>query len=169
TGVVMGARSPWIRQGRGLSVRSARRRRCAMFGVVAAAALVLAACGGAGGGGEDGPVTLTVTTWDAAEEEARDPYLQLVEQFVEEHPDITIEQEPIPFSDIEQQLLQRVQAGNAPDVTQLAGNYTFNLNAAGALEPRDELAGDEYLDQIVPEVRELGTVEDELISAPWAL
>ncbi|HLR93051.1 MAG TPA: sugar ABC transporter substrate-binding protein [Jiangellaceae bacterium] len=137
--------------------------------MTAAAALVVAACGGGGDGGEDGPVTLTVTTWDAAEEEARDPYLQLVEQFEEEHPDITIEQEPIPFSDIEQQLLQRVQAGNAPDVTQLAGNYTFNLNAAGALEPLDELAGDEYLDQIVPEVRELVTVEDELISAPWAL
>lgn len=153
---------------------SRRRRGVGAVSVVLATTLVLAACGtggedGAGGEGEDGPVTLTVTTWDAAEEATRPPYLELVAQFEEEHPDIKIENESIPFSDIEQQLLRQVQARNAPDVTQLSGNYTFNLNAAGALEPLDELAGEEYLEQIVPEVRELVTVEDEVIAAPWAL
>lgn len=146
--------------------------------VAVSAALVLAACGGGDGGegdgdgsaeGGDGPVTLSVASWDAAEEQSRPPLLELIEQFESEHDNITIELEAIPFSDIEQQLLLDVQADNAPDVTQLAGNYTFNLHAAGALTPLDELAGEEYMAEIVPEVLDLVTIDGQMVAAPWAL
>lgn len=162
---------------RSMEHRSVRKgRRVVRVSVALGMAVALAACSGGaddegdgGGEGEGSPVTLQVATWDAVEETSSPPYLELIAQFEEEHPNIKIENVEIPFSDIEQQLLRQVQAGNAPDVTQLAGNYTFNLNAAGALEPLDELAGDEYLDQIVPEARDLVTVDDEMVAAPWAL
>jgi len=158
--------------GRDVSSSTRRRRRptgCVV--AIACMALVLSACGGGedDGANADGSVTITVASWDAAEETARQPWLDLVSQFEEEHPDIQVETEVIAFSDIEQQILQRVQSQNAPDVTQLAGNYTFNLEAAGALTPLDDLAGQEYLDEIVPEVREVVTVDGELIAAPWAV
>lgn len=144
-------------------------RRVAALGLAAGLTLVVAACGGDDSGGSDGKVTLTVATWDAAEEASSEAYLELIEKFEKSHPDIEIKQEPIPFTDFEQKLLQQVQAGNAPDVAELAGNYTFTLNATGALVPIDELADEEYLDQIVPEVRDVATVDDELVAAPWAL
>jgi multiple sugar transport system substrate-binding protein len=154
----------------GRSPRSPKRH--VLTALTAVATMTLAACGGGGETGDaggEGPVTLRVATWDAAEETARPPFLELVAAFEAEHPDITIEHEPIPFSDIEQRLLLQVQAGNAPDVAQLSGNYTFNLGAAGALEPLDGFAGEDYKAETVPEALDLVVVDDQMVAAPWAL
>lgn len=129
--------------------------------------MMLVAC--SGGESDEDSGALEVAVWDAAEETSRGSYLELIEQFEEEHPEIEIEEVAIPFSDIEQQVLQQAQAGDAPDVVQLAGSYLYNFQAAGILEPIDEMAGEEYLDELVPEARELVTVDGQTYAAPWAL
>lgn len=129
--------------------------------------MVVSACSGSDGDDDSG--TLRVAVWDAAEEASRGAYLELIEKFEEEHPDIEIEEVAIPFSDIEQQVLQQAQAGDAPDVVQLAGSYMYNFQAAGILQPIDDLAGEEYLNEIVPEARDLVTVDGQVFAAPWAL
>ncbi|AYY13178.1 extracellular solute-binding protein [Actinobacteria bacterium YIM 96077] len=133
-----------------------------------ALALLMAACGGDDAGtSEDGTVTLTFANWADTEDATRPGLQETLEQFEEEHPDIKIESEGIGFSDIGQQMVQRVQAGNPPDVAQLAGNDTFAVASTEALAPLGEHLDEETISAVNPADVEGGTYEGELVAFPW--
>ncbi|MCW3840689.1 sugar ABC transporter substrate-binding protein [Micromonospora yasonensis] len=140
----------------------------AMAAALAVASLSLAGCGG-GSGASDGTTKLTFASWDAAEPATRQSTLDLVKQFETEHPNIKVSISPIPFSDIEQKVLLQVQSGSAPDVVQTASNYTADFNAAGALEPLDTRAGQDYLAEIPQNVADVSRVDGKLVAVPWAV
>ncbi|GAB3056472.1 extracellular solute-binding protein [Intrasporangium mesophilum] len=134
------------------------------------AVVPLAACSSSSdGASSDGQATLTFASWDAAEAATRDSTLALVKKFESEHPSIKVNLTPIPFSDFEQKVLLQVQSGSAPDVLQTSGNYTANFAAAGALEPLNTMAGGSYLSDVTPAVADVGKIDGNLYSVPWAL
>lgn len=120
---------------------------------------------GADDGGE--AVTLTWLNWATAEESTRPNVEALISTFEEEHPNVTIESVPVGFSDIPTQAITMISQGNSPDIVQVEPGYTAQLAAEGLLAPLDELAGQEYLDRLIPEVLEPATVEDQLVAVPW--
>jgi multiple sugar transport system substrate-binding protein len=137
----------------------------------AVSALVLAAagCGGDddGGGAEDGgPVTLTFANWASAEDATRDGMLELIERFESENEDIRIKSESVPFSDIGQNLVLRVNAGNPPDVAQISGNDTFAVAATGGLADLDEHLSS-VKGELIPEDVEMGTIDGTWVAMPW--
>ena len=140
--------------------------------VVAAAlsALVLAAagCGGDddGGAADGGPVTLTFANWASAEDATRDGMLDLIKRFEQANSDIKIKSESVPFSDIGQNLVLRVNSGNPPDVAQISGNDTFAVAATGGLADLDESLTD-VKGQLIPDDVEMGTIDGKWVAMPW--
>lgn len=80
----------------------------------------MAACGG-GSGNSNGPVTVTVMTWESADtNKAIDAALQ---KFMQQNPNIKVERIPTPNSDYGQKLSSLVVAKKLPDIF-WAGNDT---------------------------------------------
>ena len=79
-------------------------------------------------------VTITFANWASAEGTTKPAIEQVIADFEKAHPDIQIKSEAISFSEIARQLVLRINAGNPPDVAQLAGNDTFVVAATGKLE-----------------------------------
>ncbi|MGH2948610.1 MAG: ABC transporter substrate-binding protein [Solirubrobacteraceae bacterium] len=135
---------------------------------LSALVLVAAGCGGDDGGeaADGGPVTLTFANWASAEDATRDGMLDLIKQFESANPDIKIESESVPFSDIGQNLVLRVNSGNPPDVAQISGNDTFAVAATGGLADLDESLAD-VKGMLIPEDVEMGTIDGTWVAMPW--
>ena len=110
-------------------------RRRATVAAAAAALLTLAACGGGddstGTGGDGGDVTLRFSWW-GNEERARITQ-QAIDAFEAEHPNITVEGEPLDFEGYFDRLATSVAARDAPDVITLGGAYPREYGDRGAL------------------------------------
>lgn len=132
--------------------------------------LLATACGGGAddeGGSEK--ATITFANWAYAEDATKAGIEKLVADFEKSHPNITVKMEAISFTDIAHKVLLEAQSGNAPDVTQIAGNDMFSLAEANLLEPLDEHMDDAYRKSIIPAELELGKVEGEQVAAPWTV
>jgi multiple sugar transport system substrate-binding protein len=142
-----------------------------MLVAAALSALVLAVggCGGDDdGSGEeaDGTTTLTFANWASAEDATRDGMLKLIDEFEQANPDIKIKSESVPFSDIGQNLVLRVNSGNPPDVAQISGNDTFSVAATGGLAALDDPLRD-VKGSLIPADVEMGTIEGKWVAMPW--
>lgn len=156
----------------GVARHNRQRRVIRVAGAISALALFAVACGGdddsGGTGGDDGgQVTLTFANWADTEDATRPGFQETIKQFEAENPDIKVESEGIAFSDIGQQLVQRVQAGNPPDVAQVAGNDTFALAATEALAPLDDVLSEEARSAVSEASLEGGMQNDMLVAFPW--
>lgn len=131
------------------TARSGFRSRSLFVGAVALT-IVAAACGSSkpsAGHGTTGstqpapsaqhPVTITFANWADAETATKPGVEAMISQFEASHPGITVQSQPISFTDIGHTLILRQQSGNPPDVAELAGNDTFAVAATGALAPLD--------------------------------
>jgi multiple sugar transport system substrate-binding protein len=139
--------------------------------VAALSALVLgvAGCGGDDGGGEgaEGDAgTLTFANWASAEDATRQGMLDLIKRFESENPDIKIKSESVPFSDIGQNLVLRVNSGNPPDVAQISGNDTFAVAATGGLANLDESLSP-VKGKLLSDDVEMGTIDGKWVAMPW--
>lgn len=129
---------------------------------------LLAACGG-GSGNTGGKTTIRFANWADAEDATRPGIEALIKKFEASHPNIVIKSEPVSFTDIEHQMLLQAQSGNAPDVAELAGNYTFTVAATRTLQPLEQLAGAQYQQSIIPDELKLGEVGGQLVAVPWTV
>ncbi|MPZ82787.1 MAG: extracellular solute-binding protein [Actinophytocola sp.] len=151
-----------------------RRRRHRTFTLLVGAiavSLVAAACGGGGSdsGTENGKTVIRFANWADAEPNTQPGIRALIQKFEALHPDITVKSEPVSYSDIEHQLILQVQSGNAPDVAELQGNYTFTLAETGTLQPLDDLATDQFKQSIIPNELKLGEIDGKLVAIPWTV
>jgi multiple sugar transport system substrate-binding protein len=158
--------------------------RLPALSAIVAVGLLAAACGGSHGksssassstsaGGASSanaqhPVTITFANWADAETATRPGIEDMISKFEAAHPGITIKSEALSFSDIGHTLVQRVQAGNTPDVAELSGNDTFALAATGALANLDSLMGDTK-SQFLPSELTASTYKNNLIAMPWTV
>lgn len=146
---------------------SHRRRQISTLAVAIGLTFVTA-CGGSGDD-SGGKTTITFANWAYAEDATQAGIKQLVEKFEEQNPDIKVKMEAISFTDIAHKVLLEARSGNAPDVTQIAGNDTFSLAEANLLEPLDEHMSDDYRKSIIPAELKLGQISGEQLAAPWSV
>ncbi|HEX5039776.1 MAG TPA: extracellular solute-binding protein [Candidatus Limnocylindria bacterium] len=119
--------------------------------------LVLAACtgnesspsaasqpaGSSGGGGGELSGTITVVhAWAGAEAEA---FQSVVDGFTDANPGVTVELEPVPFDDLNSQMIQQFTAGTPPDVVSTLPGLIHSLAAQDLLMPLDDI-WDEWVD-----------------------
>ena len=91
----------------------------------------------------------------------------MIAQFESIYPNIKIVSQPVSFSNVAHQALLQAQSGNAPDVVEMAGNYTFQLAAAGILQPLGQYASSSYTSSIIPQELDLGKINGQLDAIPW--
>lgn len=119
--------------------------------------------------GEDEVVTLTFANWVSAEEATAEGIEKVIAAFEEEHPNVKIENMPIPFDQMRQQLLTMTSGGNPPDIAMLNGPWSQELGAQGALMDLSSLASDQYLEDNWEGGLEAGEYEGALYAVPFSL
>lgn len=171
-------------------LRSGRRRRRAPYTLavgLAALGLVAAACGSSGGKSTTGTTgssgtsssgssassgakaTVTFLNWADAETATTPGINKMIAQFEQLHPNITIKAVPVSYTDAEHQALLQFRSGNAPDVAEMQGNYTFDLAAAGALQSLNSYANSSYTSSIISSELKLGDINGQLDAIPWTV
>ena len=149
---------------------------------VAALALAATACGSssaksssptstspAAPGVSSGSGTVTFLNWADAESNTHPVIQKMIAQFESLYPNIKIVSQPVSYSNIAHQALLQAKSGNAPDVAEMQGNYTFQLAAAGVLEPLDQFASSSYQSAIIPQELALGKANGQLDAIPWTV
>ena len=142
-------------------------------------ALVLSGCGGGQGPGGatnseleftdtyDGP-EVTLSYWNGFTG-GDGPFMQdLVDQFNEEHDNITVESNTIQWADFYQRVPAAVQAGQGPDVGVMHLDQLATHAARDIIVPLDNLAEGIGLteDDFTPEIWEAGIYEDARYGIP---
>lgn len=149
------------------------RPRKAWLAVATAAVVAAAGCGSGGGdnggGGGNGKATITFANWADAEPNTKPGIEAMIKKFESLHPNITVQSKPISYTDIEHQLILQTQSGNPPDVAELQGNYTFSLQATGALEPLDDYVKGSYAQSVIPQELQLGKIGGKTVAVPWTV
>ncbi len=119
---------------------------------VAALALLLTACGGqetsddSSNDTDPADLNATLTWWDTSDPTNEGPvFEQLIEQFNEEYPNVTIDYQSVPFGDAQNKFKTAASAGEgAPDILRAEVAWVPEFAAAGhlyALDGTDLLEG----------------------------
>ncbi len=115
---------------------------------------------------EEGQTTIEV--WAMGEE--GNLLNQLVDQFEEEHEDIKVQVQPIPWDQAHEKLLTATASGNGPDVLQLGTTWVPEFAEAGILldlspylEEYPDFANSNYFDGAV----ESTEYEGKRVGVPW--
>lgn len=112
-------------------------------------------------------VTITFANWADAENATRPGIEKIIQDFEKEHPNITVQSQPISFSEIARQLVLRVRAGNPPDVSELQGNDVILLGLTGKLEPLDGYLTSDGKNALTPVSLAGLSMNGKLIAFPW--
>lgn len=153
-------------------IRRLRRGPQAATAVAAVLALLVSACSGSSGGGQGGghgKTVITFANWADAEPNTQPGIEAMIKAFEKQNPGITVKSQPISYTDIEHQLVLQVQSGNEPDVAELQGNYTFTLQATGALQSLDSYATSSFKQSVIPAELQLGNIGGKLVAIPWTV
>jgi multiple sugar transport system substrate-binding protein len=131
--------------------RSTLRRAGALI-AAAAAALTVTACAGGGATQLDTEADVTVTWWTGQTDEAQEILNGLAEEFMAEHPNVTIESTPGASST--EELLQKLSAGfasnNYPNISYSFGSWASELESSGRTQDitdqvaEEDVAWDEF-------------------------
>lgn len=142
-----------------------RRAVVAKVATGAAVVLVAAACGGGEGGdggdqnGADGAITVTIQEWSDYEDTAM---LEVISNFEDAHPDITIELAPtIPFgSEYDARMQTQLGAGSAPSIFRVNDDLLTALSSQGVFKDLTPYLADVDTDAWLPPLYEFGQQED---------
>lgn len=111
-------------------------RRLLAIGAASAVAVGLAACSGGGGGSDEN--TVVWSTWGTPEELTR--FEEFNAQFMERHPDIKVELQPVAsYGDYHSKLLAQLTSGTAPDVFYIGDDKIGQFVDAKVLMPLADL------------------------------
>ncbi|MFZ4452849.1 ABC transporter substrate-binding protein [Salibacterium aidingense] len=137
--------------------------------------LLLGACGGSSeesgqdnnqeGGGEDIVIDYWAA-WDPGSQKAESSK-EMINQYEEENPDITIDVQEINFDQMYDNLVTSINANDAPDISWGLGEWLGQFNGFGALMDLTDYVEDwEGSDQIPDNVLESLTIDGELKAVP---
>jgi len=138
---------------------------------VAALALAAAACSSAGAGttSSNGKAVVTFADWAVTESNTTPGINAMIKKFESLHPNITIKQEGISYTSIDQQLLLEVKSGNAPDVAELQGDYTYDVAATGGLLSLSSFLTPSLRAEFIPRELKLGVIGGKQVAIPWTV
>lgn len=107
--------------------------------IAGAVVLALAACGNGDSGSADGEeITLELPSWQAGDGNFENWLRPLVEAFNEEHPDITVDLQHVPFDGFADQMTTRFAAGDPPEIVHLPASNFPEFADNGWLAPIDD-------------------------------
>jgi len=114
--------------------------------------------------------TIKFANWASAESATKDNIDKALAIFAQQN-SVKIDNIPIPFDQVLQQLTTMTNGGNPPDVMQLSGNWPYALGGAGALAPLDKFADSipGYREDAFPNSFQVGTYKGVLYAAPWTI
>lgn len=128
--------------------------------------MVLGACSSSDNSSSDGSKEITV--WAMGEEGKK--LSELSKKFEEEHPDIKVNVQAIPWENAHDKLLTAVASQKGPDIVQLGTTWVPEFADAGALldlsphlEDYPEFKPDNYFEGAAESM----TFNDEVIGVPW--
>jgi multiple sugar transport system substrate-binding protein len=97
----------------------------------------------------------------------------LVEQFNQEHPDITVTYRSVPWTNWYQTFVTAIGSGTAPDISTGAGYQAVQLYDQGAILPIDDLINDwkssGKLDDFLPGTIDILKYDNHFVALPWAI
>jgi len=96
----------------------------------------------------EGPITLTF--WHTMNQEETVTLNGLVQKFMDENPEITIQAQVVPFSDAQNKFKTVAQAGDAPDVFRAEIAWTPEFAELGFLVPLDDYVSQEDQQDYLP-------------------
>lgn len=155
-------------------LRSLRTSRPVLGASVAVLALAAAACSSAGSSttsssNSNAKATVTFADWAVTESNTEPGINAMIAKFESLHPNITIKQEGISYTTIDQQLLLEVKSGNAPDVGELQGDYTYDVAATGDLLSLGSFLTPSVRSQYIPRELKLGVIAGQQVAIPWTV
>lgn len=112
------------------------------------------------------PVQLRLTRQSyppAVEQWWKDMYAQWASAF----PNITIQEETVPYGDLQQKLQTYVAAGDTPDVMMGRGDFVQAYVFNSLVTDLSQFLNDDFVADITPAVRSQQTVNGKLYSWPW--
>lgn len=95
------------------------------------------ASGAAGGAGQGG-TSLEVWTLETTPQRV-EAYQTVIDGFMSEHPDISVELKVINWAEAFPKLLTSIQSGTGPDVVQCSPDITITVKELGVVQPMDEV------------------------------
>lgn len=111
-------------------------------------------------------VTLEFVNWIGAEEATADDLEAMIADFEARHPNIKIDNQPVPFNQSLETLLTRSLGGDAPDVSMAHVTWVAPLNDAGVLTPLQDLLPNQ--DDYVEGILDAMTIDGDMMAVPWA-
>lgn len=150
------------------------RRFLLKGGMGVSAAAVLVGCSEPSVEQEEGtaeaPVTISFLNWATSEDATKDNLLKVISAFEAENPTIKINNMPVPFDQVRQQILTKFSANDGPDVMQMAQNVPFELADSELLaDLGDGLAEDDWAEAHFPKAIEASTIDGKMVVAPWII
>jgi multiple sugar transport system substrate-binding protein len=113
--------------------------------------------------------TVVFANWVSVEEATQGRIGEIIGAFEAANPDIRIEVQGIPVSDIVKEITIRSAAGNPPDIAQVPSDNVRALQSAGLLAPLDHLLDASFRKNIYPDLYDAtGLVGDSHYAVPWA-
>lgn len=116
-----------------------------------------------------GKIKLVFANYASAEEATRDSINAIISEFEKTHPDVTIENLPIPYDQCREQYMIMAAGGNAPDIMHLISSWPHELGAMGAMLDLKTVAEPEYLADNYQGGLDIGTYKDKLFAVPLIL
>lgn len=138
-----------------------RMNRREAIATLSGAALVLSGCGRSSNQKE-------LTFWGAGRE--GDIVAELIRGFVQEHPDIRVNVQKMPFTVAHEKLLTAYAGETLPDLCQLGNTWISEFAALDALEPLDSyVAGSKevQLDDYFAGILASNRIDETLFGIPW--
>ncbi|WP_161524763.1 sugar ABC transporter substrate-binding protein [Alteribacter lacisalsi] len=101
-------------------------------------------------------------------EEAEDYFERVTERFNEDHPNVSVDVQFIPWLSAHQTLITSIAGGSAPDISELGTTWNPEFAAMGALADMDEIVADWGMeDGWVEALEEVATYDETLYGVPW--
>ena len=132
-------------------------------------AAFLESCGGGSSPGPSsgGSSTLKYANWASAESATKTQIDNAIHAF-ETANNVKINNIPIPFDQMLQQLTTMTNGGNPPDVMELSGNWPYALGGSGALQPLNSYIGSWRNDAFTNSF-EVGTYKGNVYAVPFSI
>jgi multiple sugar transport system substrate-binding protein len=132
-------------------------------------AAFLESCGGSSSPGPStgGSTTLKYANWASAESATKTQIDNAIQAFQSAN-NVKINNIPIPFDQMLQQLTTMTNGGNPPDVVELSGNWPYALGGSGALQPLNSYIGSWRNDAFTNSF-EVGTYKGNVYAVPFSI
>ena len=117
---------------------------------------------------EKAPVTITMSTWLAAEDGTKDIFAEMLNDFMAANPDVKVEVIALPFNQTKDQVLLAGGSGEAADVIMGNSQMMGAFNAAGLCANLDDLLSPELVADIFPGYLSGTTYDGQIRAVSWA-